>query len=721
MKPADHLNPPPPGCRRAWLPGLLLVIAVLAAYLPAWNGQPIWDDTAHITRPELRSASGLARIWIEPGATQQYYPLVHSVFWVEHRLWDDAPAGYHLANILMHALAALLLWQVLRQLRVPGAWLAAAIFALHPVQVESVAWISELKNTLSAVCYFGAALACLKFDETRKPGAYALALALFLVGLAAKTVIATLPAALLVIHWWQRGKLDWKRDVLPLLPFFATGLVGGLFTASVERTFIGAQGRDFDFSLLDRVLIAGRAIWFYLGKLVWPAQLTFIYPRWHLHPADAGAFAFPLAVFLALAGLAWLARRHRAPLAAALFFGITLFPALGFFNVYPFLYSFVADHFQYLASAGIITLAAAGAARWLEQRRLWGSARGHALCLALLAALGFLTWRQSAMYADAETLWRTTLRRNPDCFMAHNNLAEILYQKGQVDKAIAELQLAVAAKPDAAKAHYNLGNFLLHRGRRDEAVAELQKALAIEPRDVVAINCLGTAYMQQGDPDAALAQFRRSMEIRPDNATAWRSLGEAFLQLGRLDEAIPALQKSGALLPDPGTFGSLGNALLQQGRVDEAAAALTRAVKLQPNNAVLHHNLGAVLLEAGDNAGALQHLEASLKLGLNSPDALNDLAWLLATCPNAALRNGPRAVALAQQAVKATGGREPVCLATLAAARAETGKFAEAVETLQQALRAAGNNADPALTADLRSQLDLYQAGKPFREAVRNR
>ena len=236
----------------------------ILAYQPAWNGKPIWDDDGHITKPELRSLDGLGRIWIKPGATQQYYPLAHSVFWVEHKLWGDSPLGYHLINILLHIVSAFLLLKILRRLEVPGASLATVIFALHPVQVESVAWISELKNTLSGTLYLGSALAYLEFDRESKKAFYAAALGLFVLGLMAKTVIATLPAALLLVFWWKRGSLSWKRDVLPLVPFFIAGIGFGLFTVWLEQKFIGAEGSEFKLSFIERLLIAGRAFWFYL-------------------------------------------------------------------------------------------------------------------------------------------------------------------------------------------------------------------------------------------------------------------------------------------------------------------------------------------------------------------------------------------------------------------------------------------------------------------------
>ena len=313
-----------------WAWSVLLIVATLLVYQPAWNGKPIWDDAAHLTYPHLRSLHGLFRIWTEPGVNQQYYPMVSTAFWAEHKLWGDSTFGYHIVNILLHAVSALLLLRILRVLEVPAAGLAAAIFALHPVQVETVAWISELKNTLSAVCYFGAALLYLRFDRTRNKSAYTIALALFVAGLMTKSVIATLPAALLVVLWRQRGKLSWKSDAAPLIPFFAVALTAGYFTSWVEQEYVGAHGSGYHFSIVERCLIAGRALWFYLGKIFWPADLIFSYPRWKISQTVWWQYLFPIAAAISLGALWMLRRWKRGPLAAALFFVGTLFPASGF-------------------------------------------------------------------------------------------------------------------------------------------------------------------------------------------------------------------------------------------------------------------------------------------------------------------------------------------------------------------------------------------------------
>jgi Flp pilus assembly protein TadD len=569
------------------------------AYQPAWQGGLIWDDDAHVTRPDLRSGRGLYRIWFELGATQQYYPLLHSAFWIEHKLWGGATLGYHLVNILLHAAAAVMVALILRRLAIPGALLAAAIFALHPVHVESVAWITEQKNTLSAVFYLGAMLVYLRFDQTRRRSLYCWALGLFLLGLLAKTVTATLPAALLLIFWWQRGKLSWRRDVLPLVPFFGLGLVAGVFTAWVERKLIGAEGAAFELTIAERCLLAGRVIWFYLGKLLWPTELIFIYPRWHVSPAVWWQYLFPAAVLVLLAGLWLLRRRWRGPLAAVLYFVGTLFPVLGFCNVYPFLFSFVADHFQYLASLGMITLAAAGTALLLDWWRLWHRPTGYVLCVVLLTSLMGLTWRQSRMYLDRETLYRATINENPDCWMAHDGLGVALARRGQVDGAIAHFQQALKIKPDYADAHSNLGVALAGRGRFDEAIAHFQQALETMPDHADVHGNLGVALARRGQVDEAIAHFRQALKIKPGDAEVHYELAVALESRRQFAEAMFHYRKD---------------------------------LEIRPQHAEAHNNLAWLLATCPvaslrNGAKAVQHaLQANKLSGGKQPDILDTLA-----------------------------------------------------------------------------------------------
>jgi hypothetical protein len=354
--------------------GPLLVCLVygvtILAYWPALKGGLLWDDDHHVTQASLQSWEGLGRIWFELGATQQYYPILHSAFWVEHRLWGDAVLGYHLVNVFLHATNACLLLALMRRLEINGAWLAAFLFALHPVHVESVAWIAEQKNTLSLVFYLLAALTYLRFRLQQHRSYWYLATGLFVLALLTKSVTATLPAALLVIFWWQQSRLEFRTDIAPLVPWFILGAASGLFTAWVERNVIMANGAAFDFSWVQRGLLAGRVVWFYVLKLLWPTSLIFTYPRWTVDVHAFGQYLYLLGLFCLWGGLFWLRRFSRGPLTALLIFGGSLLPVLGFFNVYPFIFSYVADHFQYLASVSMIVLVAVGLAdafEWMHQ------------------------------------------------------------------------------------------------------------------------------------------------------------------------------------------------------------------------------------------------------------------------------------------------------------------------------------------------------------------
>ena len=532
----------------------LVFCVTLVAYLPAFRGEFIWNDSDYVTAPALRSLAGLGAIWTQPGATEQYYPLLHSFFWVQHRLWGDQPLGYHLVTLLCHVGAATLFALCLRRLAVPGAWLAALLFALHPVHVESVAWITEQKNTLSLVFYLAAALVYLDYDETRRPRAYYAALGLFALSLLCKTVTATLPAALLVVIWWKRGRLEWRRDFRPLLPWLVLGAAVGIFSSWVEQHYLGAKGADFDLSWPGRGLVAGRAIWFYLGKLVWPFDLNFIYPRWTPDAAVWWQWIFPLGA-LALAGALWaLCRRSRGPLAALLFFVGSLFPVLGFVNLYGAFYSFVWDHWQYLPDLGPITLAAAGLVQdWNWAAIRWRGA-GPVLVALLGGVLGALTWHHCGMFRDDQTLFRATLARNPDAWMAHFNLGGLsLKIPEQEPEAIAQFEAALRIKPDLADAHYNLGTILAKTpDRLPEAIAHFEAALRLTPANATVHYNLGNALANlPGRLPEAIEHYRDALRINPELAEAHYNLGLALLHDPRqIPEAITHFEAALRIRPD---------------------------------------------------------------------------------------------------------------------------------------------------------------------------
>ncbi|HWE48872.1 MAG TPA: tetratricopeptide repeat protein [Bryobacteraceae bacterium] len=601
----------------------------MIAYFPALRGTFLWDDDGHVTKPALRSLHGLWRIWFDLGATQQYYPLLHSAFWVEHGVWGDAVTGYHLTNVLLHTTAALLVVALVRKLGFSqtAAWLAGFLFALHPVYVEAVAWISEQKSTLSTVFYLASALTYLHFDRTRKRWQYALALVLFVCALLSKSVTATLPAALLVVFWWQRGRLDAKRDVAPLAPWLVIGAAGGLFTAWVEKNYIGAQGAAFSLSFLDRILLAGRVICFYFYKLIFPANLTFFYPHWTIDAAQWWQYSFIGGVLAVAAGLVWFSKKNRGPLAAFLFFAGTLFPVLGFFNVYPFVYSYVADHFQYLASLGIVIPVAVLASKRLPVA---------AIVVALLAVL---TWRQTRMYTDVETLYTETLARNPSSWISHNNLGNVLLlQPSRIPEAVRHFQTALQLNPGSAEPHNNLGDaYTRMPGHQAEAIAEFELALKYRPKFPQAENNLGTQLAKiPGRNAEAIEHLQKAIEIKPDYADAHNNLGSALSNIpGRMPEAVAQYELAIQLNPNLAeAHDNLAVALAQTpDGAGEALAQYETALRLDPNSAEAHSNIGAALTAQGRLPEAIDHLQTSLKLKPDSAEAHTNLGIALAKLP----------------------------------------------------------------------------------------
>ena len=576
--------------KRDWFFCLVLAVVTMLAYHPAWHGGVLWDDDAHIGGPELRTPDGLRRIWFVPRTTQQYYPLLHTSYWLQQKLWGDSITGYHIVNLLLHIGCVVLVLRIVRFLRIPGAELAATIFALHPVNVETVAWIAERKNTLSGVFALAAALWYLRFDENRSRRSYALALGLFLLGLLSKTAIVTLPLALLVIFWWKRGAISWRHDVVPLIPFFFFSAAAGLMTRWVEYGNIGYRARMLDLSLLDRCLIAGRAFWFYLWKLLWPSNLMFVYPRWEISAAVPWQYIFPLAV-LVLLGILWSLRRwSRTPLAGVLVYMVLLLPSLGFANIYFFLYSFVADHWQYLACLGIITPCASGIVLLATRLKSGYAWLEPGVTLVIGGVLFLLTWQQSRMYNNAETLYRTTIAHNPACWLAYDHLVDILYQANRIPEAMNLFKDELRIKP--AVAHYSLGNALLRKGRTSEAIDQFTEALRINPDYAEAHNNLGYALLVTGRTSAAIEQCREALRIDPTYAHAHNNLGNALAQTGRASEAIEHYKQTLRMNPNSADAHSdLGAALALMGRISEAIEELKAAVRINPNNIDARNNL----------------------------------------------------------------------------------------------------------------------------------
>ena len=642
-----------PGVSPRWSALLFaaLFLATALAYRPAWHGGFVWDDDGHVTAEPLRGTDGLRRIWLEPGATQQYYPALHTAFWIQYQFFGLSTTGYHLVGIACHAMVALLVAVMLRRVHAPGAVAAAFVFALHPVHVESVAWITEQKNTLSAIFCLLSALVYLGFDERRDRIRYLSSLAMFVLALCSKTVTATLPAVLLVVFWWQRRRIDPRRDVLPLVPFFALSLAAAATTIWVERTFIGARGSEFELGWIERGLLASRAVWFYLSKIVWPADLSFNYPRWTIDAASPTAWLYAIAL-AALLVLLW-RWRHRSvhALAALLAFGILLSPALGFVAVYPFRFSFVADHFQYLASVPVIALLCGAVATRVQRRaasRLGQMLPAAAVCILL----ALLTWRQSADYADAETLYRATLDRNPTSWLAANNLGMIVLERSPAESA-PFFERALQHKPDLLEGRVSLGFAYQQAGRLDEAVAEYRKAIASHPTKPEAYNNLCSALNQKGDAPGALTACGEALRLAPTYAKAHFNMGLALRRvgddraiahlaesvrldpsqgdvrtalaaahndrglqsqrLGRFGEAIGDHQEALRLRPDfAEAANNLGAAFNQQGRLDEAAAAFAQAIKIAPQYADAQFNLANLLASQGRTAEAIPHYDAVL-------------------------------------------------------------------------------------------------------------
>jgi len=678
-----------------------MLLAVFAVYWPALGGQFLWDDLLVVRRnPLVTGELNLGSIWFHID-----FPLTYVAFWLEWLAWGNHPVGYHVVNVLLHAASAILLWRVLARLQIPAPWLAAMLFAVHPLCVASVAWISELKNTLSLPFFLLSLLLYLRSDSNLRPSgfgfrpslrpsgfglristSYCLSLLAFALALLSKTSTVMLPFLLVACAWWQRGRIIW-RDGLRASPFFGIALVFGLMSISFQShgAIAGATVQTEHF--WGRLAGAGMALWFYLRKALLPLNLSMIYPRWQIDAAAPGSY-LPLLLWCGVLAACWQSRRTwgRHVLFGLGCFTVTLFPVLGFFDMYFLMLSRVSDHFVYLPLTALVALVAAGltytlarasgtlvaadvsrrilsgektvltnvGGRALSASHAWFGMPGPTnkplviICAGLVVGLAVLSMLRAQVFESEEALWRDTLARNTAAWLAHANLGWILASQQNYDEAKAHLVTSLELNPANAQAHSNLGRLLSLQGKPAEAEEHFQAALKIKPKDADIRRSYAAALAEQGRQADAVAQFCEALRLRPDTETR--------LQLATL--------------------------FVQSGKPREAVAEYCEVLVSKPEQ----------------------------------PEALNNVAWLLATCADATVRNGAEAVRLAEHACRLSGNAQPRALGTLAVAYAEAGRFPEAVETSQKAVDAARAGGNDQLAAMSEQLLNLFRSGKPYHE-----
>jgi tetratricopeptide (TPR) repeat protein len=711
----------------------LLCAAVIAGYLPALHGGFIWDDTILLTEnPLVKAPDGLYRFWLTTEAPD-YWPLTSTSFWLEWRLWGTSSTGYHVTNLVLHAVEALLLWALLARLGIGGGYLAALLFAVHPVNVESVAWIAQRKNLVAMLFLLVSALFYVESVVLKPPGGrrlyrpgaglgYALSLGAFVLAMLGKGSAAVLPLLLLLLVFWRWRRLG-RSDLVRVVPFLVVGALLVLVNIWFQTH---GRGSFREASVLERVLGAGGVVWFYLGKALLPIRLSFVYPQWHVDPGVLwwwvpllAAAGVSMALFLKRDG--W-GRPFFVTWAA---FCVALLPVMGLTDVYFMTFSLVADHYQHIALIAVVALAGAGWSRWYG--RAAGARRLAPLgtAVVVVGVLTLLTARQSATYESEETLYRATIERNPACWLAHYNLAVDLERQGRSEEAFAHLQEAVRIKPDYAEAHNNLALALLERGQPDEALVHARAAVESRPDLPQALVNLGLLLNRAGRPDEAIPHLEKAVRLRPGSAEARYNLGLALAGVGRLPEAMD--QYGEALRLDPGSAearNALGTAWLASGRCEEATKdlegalelrpdyaeahanlglALTRcgrahdataqyeeALRLRPDYAEAHYNLGVLLSLAGRTGEGVRHYEEALRIRPDYAEAHNNLAVALAGQgqTQAAVRHLEKAVKIAPGFLDAR--------VNLAETYARSGRMADAASEARQALdlaRAAGRPA----------------------------
>ncbi len=702
---------PSAAIHKEWWGILVLLALVVVTFWPTLRNGFIWDDDLLLTdNSVIKSAEGLRDLWfsIKP---IDYFPVTYTDFWFEWRIWGMNPTGYHVTNLILHAINTLLLWRVLRKIlgttapagSAPAsnvfdlAWFGAALFALHPVNVATVAWIAERKNTmammfalLSAHCYLSADSDPENAKKSQR--LYIGSLIFFLLSLLSKTAGVMLPAIFLCIAWWKRGVT--RRDVMRTLPFFAIAFVMGLVTIWFQNH--RAMAADFPVRpMLLRIAGVGPAVWFYISKALCPINLSPVYPQWTIKPQELASYIPHLCMAAALVVL-WVQQRRwgRGPVVALAVFLLMLAPVVGLLNVNYHKFSLVADHWQYFSLPVAAAAIVMGVAKVFDNPSVRATVLG-----AVVVAFAVLSWNQSHLY-DTSRIWRATLEKNPNSYVAANNLAEELQEHGQLDDSLKYFKRSLEIFPGYRHALMGEASVYLHMKKYNEAIPPLEELLKVQPNNFFVRFNIGSAYLILGKLPQAIEQMRAALEIPPDNIPQqgqWRFSGDN-------NQMRAELQKR------------LGDALMALGKNDDALQAFAGSIELNPDQAGTHYRIATVLGQKHDRVGARKHLREVLRIAPGTVDALNDLAWSYATDAQANVVEKAEAKQMALQAAEMTKFAEPGALDTAAAACAATGDFDDAIKFGKQALQLATAKGDKSFVVDLERRNALYAQKRSYTE-----
>lgn len=687
--------------RRDWRWVLLLLVGVAIAYIPAYTSTTVWDDQSWTQNPLLRDLEGLRMIWTWKGTEaipneEHFWPLTYTSFWVEYQLWGLRPMGYHCTNVALLAINGVLVGVAARMLRLRGAWVIALLWALHPTKVESTAWVIERKDLLSGALFWGAFVAYFRHHATRAPGVFWGGVALFALSLLAKTSTVTLPAALALAVLWREGRLT-GRDAMRILPF---ALVGGVMVAA-ELSYNATRNQMVSpYGLLERIGIAGSAVWFYAGKVLWPWPLIPVYPKWETTGAPGVAMA--AGAWAGLLGATGLALHRRGawgwgPFAALGWFVAVLSPTLG---VIAFSYqdhSFVADRFLFNASAAPLAAAVHAASMWVGRRGATDAKGGahtsfslynnisiylSAGCMLLYAGLSF---QHARNYKNMESLFKHTIAHNRESWGAWVNLGFAKMTGGELADSISYFQEALRLRPETFHAQHNWGLVLLGLGRFEEAEERFKEALKLQPNFELTRHAYGFLLELEGRTEEARAMYSDGI-----HGTRAQS----------------------------GVVSSMAQILGQGKNVWLAIEQYRRALELDPENMPAHLGIANLLVRVGRWDEAVQHYRIAVTVFPAFTDGLNNLAWILATHPDAKVRNGEEARFLAIASCARRGWNDATTLDTLAAAHAECGDFDLAVQHAEKALAAGRRQNAKVLVARIERRLELYRQRKPFRDPL---